>query len=150
MEIGTTLYFVAVIAIPYDRRPETLDCIVDRRPETPTLTLLDIVSEMLDRIGDQDTILLQLSYDGDRYDTVLVALAIPYDGDRIIKIRRSPYMLYAGDRCNYCNKVRYRSLQYCISYHTTKSIYYCYSCRTTENNIIPSDVRCNQGVVFEK
>ena len=27
-------------------------------------------------------ILLQLSYNGDRYDTVLVALAIPYNGDR--------------------------------------------------------------------
>ena len=29
-----------------------------------------------------NTILLQLSYDGDRYDTVLVAVAILYDGDR--------------------------------------------------------------------
>ena len=45
-------------------------------------------------------LLLQLSYDGDRYDIVLVALAIsalamPYDGDRYYKRLRSCVVYWA-------------------------------------------------------
>ena len=46
------------------------------------------------------TILLRLSYDGDRYDTVLVALAIRYDGGRALS-----YIVY--DTTLACSAVPY-------------------------------------------
>ena len=51
-----------------------------------------------------DTILLQLSYDGYRYDTVLVALAIsaltiPYDGDQYDTVRVALEICCCRCRC---------------------------------------------------
>ena len=66
--------------ILFDRRPETLDCIVDRIPKTPTLTLLDIVSEMLEVAVVKR---MRITDDGDDNDGGKVVVVVVVVSERI-------------------------------------------------------------------